>query len=189
MKQTQKLVLSALFMALGIVLPFLTGQVKQIGNMLLPMHIPVILCGMICGWQYGLAVGAATPLLRSVMFGMPPLMPTAAAMAVELAVYGLTAGIMYAKLPKKTPCLYGSLLAAMAAGRLAWGVAGIVLYSFAGNQFSMQIFLAGAFFNAIPGIVLQIILIPIIMIALRRAGMLEDYETCQMQKGDMTTMM
>ena len=84
MKQTRKLVLSAFFMALGIVLPFLTGQIQQIGNMLLPMHIPVMLCGFICGWQYGLAVGAVTPLLRSMMFGMPPMMPTAAAMAVEI---------------------------------------------------------------------------------------------------------
>lgn len=101
MKQTRKLVLSAFFMALGIVLPFLTGQIQQIGNKLLPMHIPVLLCGFICGWQYGLAVGLFTPLLRSVMFGMPSLMPTAAAMAVELAVYGLTAGLLYTKLPKR----------------------------------------------------------------------------------------
>ena len=175
MKQTRKLVLSALFMALGIVLPFLTGQIQQIGNMLLPMHIPVLLCGFICGWQYGLAVGLITPLLRSVMFGMPPLMPTAAAMAVELAVYGLMTGILYAKLPKKVPYIYVSLLCAMIAGRAAWGLVGIPLYGIAGNGFTTQIFLSGALLNAIPGIILQIVLIPIVMITLGKAGALNDY--------------
>lgn len=174
MKQTKKLVLSAFFMALGIVLPFLTGQIQQIGNMLLPMHIPVMLCGFLCGWQYGLAVGFVTPLLRSMVFGMPPLMPTAAAMAVELAVYGLVTGLLYRKLPKKTICLYVSLLGAMIAGRIAWGIVGIPLYGMAGGGFSTQIFFAGAFFNAIPGIILQIVLIPIIMMALTRAGVLQE---------------
>lgn len=174
MKQTKKLVLSAFFLALGIVLPFLTGQIQQIGNMLLPMHIPVLLCGFICGWQYGLVVGLITPLLRSALFGMPPFMPTAAAMAVELAVYGLVTGLLYRKLPKKTPYLYVSLLCAMAAGRAAWGIVGIVLYGMAGSGFSAQIFLAGALLNAIPGIILQIVLIPVIMMALTRAGVLRD---------------
>ncbi len=176
MKQTKKLVLSAFFMALGIVLPFLTGQIQQIGNMLLPMHIPVLLCGFICGWQYGLAVGFVTPLLRSAMFGMPPIMPTAAAMAVELAVYGLVVGILHARLPKKIPYLYVSLAGAMIAGRVAWGIVSIALYGIAGNSFSWQIFLAGAFLNAIPGIILQLILIPAIMIGLKKAGVLDDYE-------------
>lgn len=174
MGKTKKMVLSALFMALGIVLPFLTGQIQQIGNMLLPMHIPVLLCGFICGWQYGLAVGFITPLLRSVLFGMPPLMPTAAAMAVELAVYGLVTGILYRKLPKKTSYLYVSLLCAMIAGRIAWGIAGISLFGMAGKGFTAQIFLSGALLNAIPGIILQIVLIPVIMIALARAGVLRD---------------
>ncbi len=173
MKQTRKLVLSAFFMALGIVLPFLTGQIQQIGNMLLPMHIPVMLCGFICGWQYGLAVGAVTPLLRSMMFGMPPMMPTAA----ELAVYGVMTGILYMKLPKKTPYIYASLLGAMAAGRAAWGIASIALYGIAGSGFSMQIFLAGALLNAIPGMILQIVFIPIIIMALKRAGVMNEYET------------
>lgn len=172
MKQTKALVLSALFMALGIVLPFLTGQIQQIGSMLLPMHIPVLLCGFICGWQYGLAVGFITPLLRSVLFGMPPLMPTAAAMAVELAVYGLVTGLLYRKLPKKTPYLYVSLLCAMIAGRIAWGIAAIPLFGMAGKGFTVQIFLSGALLNAIPGIILQIVLLPAIMMALTRAGFL-----------------
>lgn len=176
MKQTKKLVLSAFFMALGLVLPFLTGQIPQIGKMMLPMHIPVLLCGFICGWQYGLAVGFITPLLRGAMFGMPVLMPSGAGMAVELAVYGLITGILYAKLPKKIPYIYVSLLGAMIAGRVAWGIVSIALYGFMGNRFSMAIFLSGAFLNAIPGIILQIILIPAIIIALKKARVLEDYD-------------
>lgn len=176
MKQTKKLVLSAFFMALGIVLPFLTGQIPQIGRMLLPMHIPVLLCGFICGWQYGLAVGFITPILRGAMFGMPVFMPTGAGMAVELAVYGLITGILYAKLPKKIPYIYVSLLGAMIVGRIAWGIVSIALYGIMGNQFSMELFMAGALLNAIPGIVLQIIIIPAIIIALRKARVLNVYK-------------
>lgn len=176
MKQTKKLVLSAFFMALGIVLPFLIGQIPQIGKMLLPMHIPILLCGFICGWQYGLTVGFVTPLLRGVMFGMPALMPSGAGMAVELAVYGLVTGILYAKLPKRTPYIYVSLLGAMIAGRIAWGIASIAIYGFMGNQFSMKIFMTGAFLTAIPGIILQIVLVPAIIIALKKARVLNELE-------------
>ena len=88
------LIYSALFLALAYVLPFLTGQIQQIGNMLCPMHIPVLLCGFICGWQWGLAVGAAAPLLRSLTLVMPPPFPTAVCMAFELAAYGAIAGLI-----------------------------------------------------------------------------------------------
>lgn len=177
MKQTRELVLSAFFMALGIVLPFLIGQIPQIGKMLLLMHIPILLCGFICGWKYGLAVGFITPLLRGAILSMPALMPDGVGMAVELAVYGLVIGILYAKLPKKIPYIYVSLLGAMIAGRIAWGIVSIGIYGVMGNRFSMELFMAGAFINAIPGIILQIVLIPAIMIALKKAGVLSDYET------------
>ena len=71
--RVQNLALSAMFMAIGLVLPFLTGQIPQIGSMLLPMHLPVLLCGLICGWQYGGLVGFVLPLLRYLLFGMPHL--------------------------------------------------------------------------------------------------------------------
>jgi len=70
---TLRLTLAALFVALGLVLPFLTGQIPEIGSMLLPMHLPALLCGFVCGWPCGLAVGFVMPLLRSLIFGMPPL--------------------------------------------------------------------------------------------------------------------
>lgn len=177
MKQTKKLVLSALFIAIGIILPFFTGQIPQIGNMLCPMHIPILLCGFLCGWQYGLAVGFVTPLLRSVLFGMPPMMPTAVGMAFELAAYGVVTALLYRRLPKKNLYLYVSLIGAMIAGRVVWGLVSIVLYGVVGKNFSLQIFLASGFINAIPGIILQIVLIPAIMIALKKAGVLNAYGT------------
>ena len=91
----KKLVLSAMFIAVGLVLPFFTGQIPQIGKMMLPMHLPVFLCGLICGWPYGLAVGFVTPLLRSMIFSMPVMYPAAIAMAFELATYGFVAGFLY----------------------------------------------------------------------------------------------
>ena len=122
-KATRRLTLSAMFLALGLVLPFLTGQVPQIGNMLLPMHLPVFLCGLLCGWQYGAAVGFALPLLRSSLFALPVMFPAATAMAFELMTYGLVAGLLYSR--SRWQCLralYRCLLAAMVAGRLVWGV-------------------------------------------------------------------
>ncbi|MFQ6976237.1 MAG: ECF transporter S component [Oscillibacter sp.] len=68
----RKLTYSALFLALAMVLPFLTGQIPEIGSMLCPMHLPALLCGFMCGWPWGLAVGFISPLLRS-MSGMPPI--------------------------------------------------------------------------------------------------------------------
>lgn len=118
---TRKLTLSAMFMAIGILLPLLTGQIQRIGNMLLPMHIPVLLCGLICGWQYGAVVGFILPLMRSVMFGMPPLYPVAVAMAFELAAYGFVTGFVYSRVHRKNiGTTYLSLIAGMISGRVIW---------------------------------------------------------------------
>ena len=96
-----KISFSSICIALGIILPFLTGQIPEIGSMLLPMHIPVLICGFICGWKYGLLVGLITPLLRSVSFGMPPIYPTAIAMSFELAAYGFISGLLFKIVNKK----------------------------------------------------------------------------------------
>lgn len=167
--KTRDLVLGAFFMALGIVMPFLTGQIPGIGSRLLPMHIPVLLCGYVCGWQYGLIVGFVTPLLRSMMFSMPPMMPTAVGMAFEMATYGAVTGILYQKLPKTAVSVYLTLIVSMLAGRLVWGLVSIALYGVSGGTFSWQIFMAGAFVNAVPGILLQLALIPVIIITLQKA--------------------
>ena len=171
-KTTKKLTLSAMFIAVGMVLPLLTGQIQQIGSTFLPMHLPVILCGLICGWQYGALIGFILPFLRSVTFGMPPLFPTAIAMAFELATYGLVIGLIYGR--SHWQCvisLYRFLIAAMLAGRIVWGIVQIVLLGLIGKSFTWQMFIAGALLNAVPGIVVQLTLIPTIMVALNRTGL------------------
>ena len=165
----RKLTFSALYLAIALVLPFITGQIPEIGAMLSPMHIPVLLCGFVCGWPWGLAVGLIAPMLRSVLFGMPPMFPTAIAMTFELAVYGAVSGILYKLLPRKTWSIYVSLIVAMIAGRIVWGAARFVLAGLSHSEFPMSAFLAGAVLNAIPGIILHIILIPILVIVLEKA--------------------
>lgn len=157
---TKELVLSALFLAIGMVLPFVTAQVPAIGNALLPMHIPVILCGFICGWPYGLAVGFVLPMFRSMMFGMPMMFPTAIAMSLELATYGFCTGFLSSRLEKNWGGLYLSLVSSMVAGRIVWGIASFILYKAMGAAFTWKLFLVQGFANAIPGIVIQLILIP-----------------------------
>ena len=158
-----------MFLALGLVLPFLTGQLKETGSMLLPLHLPVFLCGLICGWKYGLATGFILPLLRSVCFGMPMMYPTAVAMALELATYGAVSG--WAFLGSKWQCvrsLYRALISAMLSGRAVWGAAMCILLGVGKNGFTLAAFVSGAFVTAVPGIVLQLILIPAIMLLLRK---------------------
>lgn len=162
--KTQKIILSAMFLALGMTLPLLTSQIKEIGDTLLPMHLPVLLCGAICGWSYGGAVGLALPFLRSVTFGMPPIYPNAVWMALELATYGLVIGAIYRKAKKKSIAkIYIALVSAMIAGRIVWGVSKWLLLGMAGKAFTLSTFIAGGFIDALPGIIIQLILIPIII--------------------------
>ena len=166
----QRMVYAALCLSLCIVLPFLTGQLRDLGNALLPMHLPVLLCGLVCGPQYGLAVGLVAPLLRSLMFGMPPLFPGAVGMCVELAMYGLAIGLFYRLFPKRAGFVYLSLLIAMVAGRLAGGAFKLVLLGFGQlKTYSFAMFLSGYVTEALPGIALQIVLVPLLFFELRRA--------------------
>lgn len=163
------LIFAAVCLALCMVLPFLTGQIPQIGSALSPMHIPVLLAGFLCGPWWALAVGAVAPLLRYVLFGMPPIFPTGVAMCFELAAYGLISGLLYARLPKKTANIYASLVGAMLAGRVVWGIVRVALSGVSGEPFTWAAFMAGAFINAVPGIIVHILLIPVIVMALRKA--------------------
>ena len=162
---TFRIVLSALFLALAVVLPFLTGQLQQLGNALCPMHIPVLLCGFLCGPWFGFAVGFIAPLLRFVLFSMPPIMPIGFSMCFELSFYGLVSGLLYKHLPKKKVNIYVSLTGAMLCGRIVWGITRTVLYGLGKAEFGFAAFIAVAFTNALAGIVLQIVLIPILIMA------------------------
>ena len=158
--QVKQLTLSAFFLALGLVLPFAFHSFgPQAGTVFLPMHIP----GFVCGPAYGALVGMLTPLLSSALTGMPPLMPTGIAMCVELSTYGFLSGWMTKKLP-----LYPSLIITMLAGRAVSGLANLVLLSMAHKAYTMQIFLTAAFVTAIPGIVLQLVMIPLLVSVVKK---------------------
>ena len=163
------LTISAICLALCMVLPFVTGQIPQIGSMLSPMHIPVLLCGFVCGPAWAAVVGAFAPIMRFALFGMPPLFPTGAAICFELLTYGVVSGALYRVLPGKKRSIYASLITAMLAGRVVWGAVMAVLMGASGGEFTFAAFAAGAFVNAVPGIVLHIVLIPVMVFALERA--------------------
>lgn len=154
----KKLTLSAFFLALGMVLPFLTGQIPQIGSMLSPMHFPAFLCGMICGWQYGAIIGFIMPLLRFALFNMPPIFPTGIAMAFELATYGSISGLLLKKDVTNIKKIYFALIIAMIVGRISWGIVSYIL-----TQISLEIFITSGFISAIPGIIIQLLTIPFIV--------------------------
>ena len=168
--ELKKLILSAMFLALAFVLPFLTGQIPQIGSMLLPMHIPVLLCGFFCGAPWGLAVGFIAPLFRSVIFGMPPMFPTALCMAFELAAYGFFSGALYSRLKGSRRGVYLSLIGAMILGRVIWGIAMLICMGIKSSAFGFAAFISGAVTGAIPGIILQLALIPILVITLEKVN-------------------
>ena len=166
----ERLVLSSLFLGLGVVLPMLFGQVQAIGEVLLPMHIPIFLCGIICGWKYGLTIGVILPLLRTALFGVPPLYPNAIAIAFELATYGLVIGLLYHR--RKNPTtkyLMFCLVVSMIVGRIVWGIVQASLLGFAGKSFGMKAFIVGGVLNETPGIVIHLILIPLVIGLLNHA--------------------
>ena len=152
---TKNIVLSGLFLALCLLLPFLTGQIPTIGSALSPMHIPVLLCGFVCGWPYGLIVGLIAPPLRFALFGMPPLFPTGVAMMFELATYGLVSGLLYKVFPKKI-----------------WGIVTYILTGLSGGEFTFAMFLSGAFVTALPGIICHLILVPLVVCSLQKAKLI-----------------
>ena len=172
--QIRKMTYAAMFLAIAMALPLITGQVPEIGKMLCPMHIPALLCGFMCGWPWGLAVGLIAPPLRSVLFGMPVMFPTAVAMAFELATYGTVSGMLYRILPRKKWSVYVTLVTAMIIGRAVWGLAQAVIAGLTHSEFTMAAFLAGAVTKAVPGIVMHIVLIPVLVIVMEREGLVSD---------------
>lgn len=163
----RKIALSALFLAIGMVLPSITGLIRVIGNMLLPMHIPVMLCGIICGPLYGGAIGIMLPILRSLIFTMPPMYPNACAMAIELCTYAVVIGIVYNCLKDKKGGIFIALIVSMLSGRIIWGIVISLLTVLAGGTYTLTIYITRAFIQAVPGIVIQLILIPIIILSLK----------------------
>ncbi len=168
-EKMKKIALTAMFLGIGLVLPFLTAQIPQIGERLLPLHIPVFLCSLICGWQYGAVCGLILPLLRSLIFGMPELYPSAFSMAFELPAYAIICGLIYLCFKKKNLlAIYVSLVGAMLGGRVVYAIVQAFILGLGENGLTLSIFITKAFANPLPGIILQLILIPSIVFTLNK---------------------
>lgn len=161
---TKKLVLTALFIALGLLFPQLF-HLFGAGPVFLPMHIPILICGFVCGAPYGAFCGLVVPLLSSVLTGMPVFYPTALAMALELCTYGLMTGLLYLRLRWN---VYPALLVSMLCGRAVSGIANAVLLGVAGKPYGWQTFLTASFVTGLPGIAIQIVLVPLLVALLVR---------------------
>lgn len=175
--QVSQMTLAAMFLAVGFTLPFFTGQIPYIGKMLLPMHLPVLVCGMVCGGWYGGIVGFLLPLMCALLCGTPAFFPMGIAMALELAMYGILAGKFYYR--SKWKCfrtLYIALVIAMIGGRLVWGVAFAAFCKMCGEPFTVGMFFSGAFLQAIPGIFVQLLLVPMFVRALEMTDLLPASE-------------
>ena len=167
MNQVKRMMVTALLMACGVVLPMMLHSIPNAGRILLPMHIPVLLCGLYCGGLYGLICGVFTPLLSFMMTSMPGpgyLLP----MMVELAVYGLVSGIMMDRVHsvKGTKKVLLCLVIAMLAGRIVYGLMNALVLR--AGQYSIAMWVSASFVTAAPGIAAQLILIPLIMKLLKR---------------------
>lgn len=169
MTPVTKCVTTAVLMALCVILPMALHFIPNAGVLLSPMHLPVLLCGFICGWPYGLACGLIGPLLSGMITGMPPMGPVLYGMMIELAVYGLVSGLLmkFIHTGKAILDLYICLIIAMLAGRIVGGLAKALVFS--AGSYSFKAWATAYFVSSLPGIVLQLILIPILYLALQKA--------------------
>ena len=170
MSYTKKIVICAACIALCVVLPMAFHSIPNAGQVILPMHIPVLLCGLICPWPYGFTCGLLGPLLSSVITGMPPaaMLPS---MMVECAVYGAVSGIMmrFVRTKKGWLDLYISMITAMAVGRVVAGLAKAWIFTPGTAPFA---WVTTSLVSGIPGIVIQLVLLPLLITALTQAKLL-----------------
>ncbi len=166
-----KCAITAVCMALCVVLPMGLHAIPNAGTLLSPMHIPVLLCGLVCGWPFGLLCGLAGPALSCFITGMPG-MGYLPIMMIELAVYGLVCGLAmhFIRTGYVTADLYISLITAMLTGRIIAGASRALI--FAAGTYSWKAWATGYFVSSIPGIILQLLLLPTLYLALRRAHLL-----------------
>ena len=166
----KRMTLTALCIALCVVVPMAFHVIPNAGQVMLPMHIPVLLCGLVCGWQYGLLCGILGPLVSSVLTGMPPaaMLP---GMMVECGMYGCVGGLMmeYIHTGSLYADLYISLPVAMLMGRV---ISGIVKALILTPGLSFTAWATASFVTALPGISIQLILLPTLIVALTRAGLI-----------------
>jgi len=175
------MVLTAMLLAVGLILPFITGNIQAIAKIISPLHIPVLICGLCCGWKWGLGLGMILPLFRSLLFSIPVFPTSALPMVFELGTYGLLTGLFYELLLHKSeggekshlPKILLSLISAMIIGRFAGGGAKALLLSLGiigtNSPFTFSAFLTSHFISTAPGALIHIILIPLVVMALEKA--------------------
>lgn len=170
MTPVKRMTLAAVCIALCVVLPMAFHAIPNGGNIFLPMHIPVLLCGMLCGWPYGLLCGLMGPLLSSILTSMPPaaVLP---AMMVECGVYGAVSGLMlkFVHTQKTFLDLYIALVTAMLAGRVLSGIAKALIFT---PGMALSAWAAASFVTALPGIVIQLVLLPGVVYTLMKAKLI-----------------
>ena len=173
MSNVKKSIITAVCIALCYVIPLMFHGIQNAGNIFCPMHIPVFICGLICGWQYGLLCGIAGPALSSALSGMPPV-AVLPSMMVELAAYGTAAGLMMKLVRTKSTYadLYISLIAAIVCGRVLAGLAKALI--FARGSYSMSAWIAGSVVTSWPGTVIQLVFIPTIVFALMKSHLIPE---------------
>jgi len=157
---------SALYLALAVLLPIGFHAMGLGGRLFLPMHIPVLLAGFLAGPLCGLLVGLLAPGLSYLLTGMPPTYAVPL-MSMELPMYGLVAGIAFYKLKLN---IYLALVIAMIIGRLMFAFGLIILGMFMELPYTATQFIAagGALWTGLPGIMVQVVLIPLIVAAVKR---------------------
>ena len=171
MNKTKQIVLTAMFIALGVALPQAFHSIPNAGSIFLPMHIPVLIAGYAVGPVFGLICGILTPLLSHLIFQMPPA-PVLPGMLCELAMYGLMTGLLnkVLKIENRLVKNYVVLIGAMLCGRLFYGILNALV--FRAGSYSLQAWMSAAFVTAIPGIIIQLILIPILVDRLQKANLI-----------------
>ena len=170
------MVTTAVLLAAGLLLPFLTGQLPSIGQLISPLHIPALLCGLTCGPLWGGLLGAALPLVRMLLFGMP-MLPAALPMAFELCAYGAITGLLYPRLcrmlMRRLPAILSAMLCAMVLGRIIGGAAKALLLAggaiTAGAPFTFGVFITSYFADTVVGAAIHLIIVPAIVLALEKA--------------------
>ena len=169
-----RLLITAILLAVGMVLPFLTGQLQSFGQLISPLHIPAFICGLTCGWGWGAALGFVLPILRGLIFGMPPFPAVGLPMAFELMFYGLVSGLLYPVLrkalkEKRLAAMLIAMVAAMIVGRCAGGAAKAVMMGLNHQPYAFSAFFASYFTGTAVGAVIHLVICPLIVLALEKA--------------------
>ena len=178
-KKTYSMVIALLLLAVGLILPFITGQIQAIAKIISPLHIPALICGLCCGWKWGLGLGIVLPLLRGLLFGIPVFPTSALPMAFELGAYGLLTGLLYPlflkafKSKNHLPAMLCALIISMVLGRFVGGAAKALFISVgvigSKSPYTFSAFFASYFVSTAVGALIHIVLVPAVVLALEKA--------------------